>query len=76
MPDFLGTTNQNGQTKYTKMAIKIQNGHKIHQHFPFQGLPKHFPKQIGIFGTKIYHLAILLPTLAEILLSKKRISGG
>jgi hypothetical protein len=35
----------------------ILNGHKIHQHFPFQGHPK--CSQNGIFGFKINHLATL-----------------
>jgi hypothetical protein len=40
------------------MAVYILNGHKIYQHFPFQGPPK-FTK-IGIFGLKINHLATLV----------------
>jgi hypothetical protein len=39
------------------MAVNIPNGHKIHQHFPFQDSPKY--SQIGIFGMKINHLATL-----------------
>jgi hypothetical protein len=35
----------------------IPNGHKIYQHFPFQGPPKF--TQIGIFGFKTNHLATL-----------------
>jgi hypothetical protein len=27
-------------TKYTKIGIKIPNGHKEHQNLPSQGLPK------------------------------------
>jgi hypothetical protein len=38
------------------MAINIPNGHKIYQHFPFQGPPKF--TQMGIFGLK-NHLASL-----------------
>jgi hypothetical protein len=43
---------------YTKWVYNIPNGPKIYQHFPFQGTPKY--TQIGIFGTKINHLATLI----------------
>jgi hypothetical protein len=46
--------------KITKWPLNIPNGHKIYQHFPFQGLPKF--TQIFIFGLQIYHLATLLKT--------------
>jgi hypothetical protein len=75
---FLGAVNQNGE-KYTKMdtnlpngikigipiclTYNIQNGHKIYEHFPFQGPSK--ISQIGIFGMKIYHLATLVPAVAR-----------
>jgi hypothetical protein len=52
-------------TKYTKIPQNIPNGyyilingHKIYQHFPFQGPQK--SSQIGILGMKIYHLATLV----------------
>jgi hypothetical protein len=45
---------------YTKWTENIPNGHKIYQHFPFQGTPKF--TQIGIFGLKTNHLATLLRT--------------
>jgi hypothetical protein len=38
------------------MAVNIQNGLKIIQHFPFQGPLKHTKN--WDFGMKIYHLAI------------------
>jgi hypothetical protein len=44
--------------KYTKWPQNIPNGHKIYQHFLFQGRPKF--TQIGIFGLKRNHLATLL----------------
>jgi hypothetical protein len=44
-------------TNYTKRPSNIPNGHKIYQHFPFQGPPKF--TQTGIFGLKINHLATL-----------------
>jgi hypothetical protein len=56
-------------TKYTKWAqnipngLKITNWHKTKQHFPFQSSPKAI--QVGIFGTKIYHLATLLSCVAH-----------
>jgi hypothetical protein len=43
-----------------QVSEKIQMGQKIYQHYPFQGHPKY--TQIGIFGTKKYHLATLLGT--------------
>jgi hypothetical protein len=47
------------------MTIKIPNGYKIYEHFPFQGLPKY--PQIGVFGMQIYHLATLHPSQYSIL---------
>jgi hypothetical protein len=51
--------------KYTKWPLNIENGDKIYKHFPFQDPPKYI--QIGIFGTKINHLATLtaLSTVPE-----------
>jgi hypothetical protein len=43
---------------YTKWHENIPNGHKIYQHFPFQGPPKF--TQIRILGLRIKHLATLL----------------
>jgi hypothetical protein len=39
------------------MAIVFPKGRKMYQQFPFQG-PLKFTK-VGIFGLKMYHLAIL-----------------
>jgi hypothetical protein len=47
---------------YTKWTKNIANGHKIYQHFPFQGPPKF--TQIWFFGLKTNHLATLLKALA------------
>jgi hypothetical protein len=47
---------QNGENIY-KITTTLPNGHKIYQHFPFQGPPKF--TQSGIWGFKIYHLATL-----------------
>jgi hypothetical protein len=46
--------------KYTKWRenIPMPNDHKIYRHYPFQGPPKII--QIGIFGSKINHLATLI----------------
>jgi hypothetical protein len=44
--------------KYAKWPKNIPSGHKIYQHFPFQGSPKY--TQIWIFGMKRWHLATLL----------------
>jgi cytochrome c len=69
LPDFLGTTKQNGKIipndhkiyqmaiKYTKWMKNRPNGDKIYQRLPLQDSPK--LTQIGIFGLKIYHLATL-----------------
>jgi hypothetical protein len=43
------------------MAGKYSNGIKMYQNFPFQDPPKY--TKIGIFGTKIYHLATLVPLI-------------
>jgi hypothetical protein len=68
---FLDTLYQNGE-KYTKIATKLPNGHKLYQIsiicifqmaieytnlFPHQ-CPRRF-SEIGIFGLKIHHLATL-----------------
>jgi hypothetical protein len=45
------------------------NGRKICQHFPIQGPPKY--SQIGIFWTKINHLATLLPNSSFISFAAK-----
>jgi hypothetical protein len=64
LPDFswskhtkMGKNIPNYHTLY-QTSIKYTNGHKIYQHFLFQGPPKF--TQIGIFGLKINHLATLL----------------
>jgi hypothetical protein len=41
----------------------IPHGQKIYQHFPFQGPPNF--TQIGIFGSKINHLATLLISIID-----------
>jgi hypothetical protein len=41
-----------------QLAIKIPDGDKRHQPFPFQGLPKYYKNVI--FGMQIYHLATLV----------------
>jgi hypothetical protein len=51
---------------YTKWPQNIPNGHKIYEHFPFQGPPKF--TQIGILGMKINHLATLLDFVLQMLL--------
>jgi hypothetical protein len=51
-------------TRCTKGLSNITNGHKIYQHFPFQGPPKY--TQIEIFGLKIYHLATLGTRRADV----------
>jgi hypothetical protein len=70
--DFLGTMYQKRKTftkwpqnMYTKCLSNIPNGHKIYQHFLFQGPPKY--TQIWIFGTIIYHLATLFEVIKPIL---------
>jgi hypothetical protein len=40
------------------MAVKRPNGHRIYEHLALQDPPKF--TQIGIVGSKIYHLATLL----------------
>jgi hypothetical protein len=66
---FPGTIYPNREKIYqmtTKLPIRHKiyqicsrnYGHKIYQHFPFQGPPKHI--QFGIFGIKINYLAILV----------------
>jgi hypothetical protein len=45
-------------TWYTKWLYNILNGHKLNQHFPFQGPLK--CTLIGNFGMQIYQLATLL----------------
>jgi hypothetical protein len=48
----------------TKWLSNIPNGHRIYQHFTFQGPPKY--TQIAIFGLKRNHLATLnLGTLTK-----------
>jgi hypothetical protein len=37
--------------KYSKWPRNIQNGHKIYQHFPFQGYPKFTKSRVS--GMKI-----------------------
>jgi hypothetical protein len=44
--------------KIYQTVLNISKGHKIYQHFPFQGPPN--CTQIGIFGMKINHLATLV----------------
>jgi hypothetical protein len=46
--------------KNTKFAVKLPNGHEIHQHLPLQDPPKF--TQMWIFGLIKYHLATLLAT--------------
>jgi hypothetical protein len=68
LPDFswskhtkTGTIYQR-TTNYTKRPYVVPNGHKLYQkalkYFPFYGPSKY--TQIGTFGLKINHLAILL----------------
>jgi hypothetical protein len=56
---------------HTQWPSNILHGHKICQQFPFQGPPKY--TQIGIFGSKINHLATLFES--KINENGKRISG-
>jgi hypothetical protein len=44
--------------KHTKWPLNISDGHEICQYFEYKGPSK--CTQVGIFGTKIYHLATLL----------------
>jgi hypothetical protein len=46
------------------MAVNIQNGHKVYQHFSYQGRPKH--TRVGIFCTKMSHLATLVGWLGKV----------
>jgi hypothetical protein len=46
------------EIKYTKWLENRPNGNRIYQHLPLQYLPK--LTQIGIFDSKICHLATLL----------------
>jgi hypothetical protein len=58
--------NDHKQTIPNYLRVSVSNGRKIsqmvikhtYQHFPFHGPPKY--TQIGIFGMKINHLAILV----------------
>jgi hypothetical protein len=67
LPDFFGTTYQNGKN-IPKWSQNIPNGRKMNQmgtkytnslHTTSQDHPKF--TQFGIFGLKIYHLATLSP---------------
>jgi hypothetical protein len=62
LPDFIGTTYQNGVNipndhKIYQMVKNIPNGHTMYQHLPLQASPKF--TQIRIFGFKLCHLATL-----------------
>jgi hypothetical protein len=73
---FLGTTKQNCTKRYTKLATKIPNGHKLYQNGDKNTKrprnapnlyihPKAFqnmPKYVVSFGMKPYHPALLVVT--------------